>query len=150
MQSSLPSHILRGAAVAEGGEAIIYEVVGHPEILLKVFRHGLSRQKRACIERLISATSAGLRQFAACPLRIEHDGNSIIMPRLYDCRPVHQLYDTSDRKRYFQRAHWGSIITAAHSVAQACAAVHAAGFALADISENNSDARYWKVFLLLS
>jgi hypothetical protein len=141
MLYSLPDDLQRGTPLAggEGGEGTVYEVAGRPDLLLKVYKTEPTPQKRSRLDRLVAAASDAVVRHAAWPLRLVEIGGktAVLIPRVKNSEPVHQLYDIGDRRKVFEDADWRSLVAAAEGTARACAAVHAAGFVVADMSDTN-------------
>jgi DNA-binding helix-hairpin-helix protein with protein kinase domain len=142
LYNSLGEPIPLGRMMTSGGEGTIYEVVGMPTRLAKVYHPPQQTQERAeklrSMERL---PDPDLRKFTAWPLSLLHDrqGGKVVgflMPRV-DGKLIHTLYSPADRKRTFPTADWSFLIHTAMNCALAFDSLHGKGHVMGDVNQLN-------------
>lgn len=71
-------------------------------------------------------------------LHVTPAGESLlVMPEIPQAREIHDFYGPASRERYFPGATWADCLHVAEQVAATVAEVHAAGFIVADLNEQN-------------
>lgn len=129
-----------GVRLGEGGEGAVHTIVGRPGLVAKVFHTPPSAEKIAHLQHLIAHASDRLTRHAAWPIALEQtdDGRlALVIPEISGARPIHDFYGVGSRVQKFPGATWADAVRIARQIAHIIAAVHRAGFILADINEEN-------------
>ncbi|MGD0109469.1 MAG: hypothetical protein ABSC06_36380, partial [Rhodopila sp.] len=128
-----------GTMLDSGGEADIYRVMRHPDLLLKVFRTAPLAEDRRRIDRIIVRRDRALDAVAAWPQGwVQMGGRSaLVLPFVTGAHAIHVLFDRVSWIGPFPNATWAFMVEVARGAALAVAAIHAAGLAVVDISEKN-------------
>ena len=129
-----------GGELARGGEAAVYDVVGKPDSVAKIyFKDAGSRAEKLPV--MIGMATERLRSVAAWPTATLHrPGGALagfLMPRVDAHRPVFQVYGPKLRLRQFPTADWRFLVHVAANVARAFAMLHAAGLVVGDVNHGN-------------
>ena len=125
--------------LAEGGEGAVFDVIGHPDLVAKLYT---KQPERTRIEKLLvmsQLANTDLLQVAAWPVSIlrrqpRSEPLGFLMPRIGG-REAHVLYGPKQRQAEFPSADWKFLLAAARNIAAAVATVHAAGHIIGDINQ---------------
>ncbi len=128
-----------GGKLAEGGEGSVFDVVGRPDLVAKLY---LKQPERLRIEKLqvmSQLANSDLLRIAAWPISVLHrqmrsDPVGFLMPRVGG-REAHVLYGPKQRQTEFPAADWRFLLAAARNIAASVATVHAAGHVIGDINQ---------------
>ncbi len=131
-----------GAELARGGEGAVYDVVGQPGVVAKLYLEAPDRGKAEKIAAMVGMATERLTALAAWPTGTLHrlPGNGVagfLMPKLGGHRPVFQVYGPKLRLRQFPKADWRFLVHTAGNVSRAFAAMHAAGLVIGDVNHGN-------------
>ncbi|MDQ5911042.1 MAG: hypothetical protein QG599_3139 [Pseudomonadota bacterium] len=131
-----------GQTLGRGGEGVVYEIPGRPNVVAKVYHQPVNSDKALKLENMARQAHPALLDIAAWPvdvLRIGAGGpvQGFIMPRVTGCQEIHSLYGPSHRKRAFPHADWSFLIHAARNLASAFEAIHARGHVIGDVNPGN-------------
>jgi DNA-binding helix-hairpin-helix protein with protein kinase domain len=134
--------VVLGSQLAEGGEGVVYTVVGDAAALVKVYKKRPGREGVAKLRALTAGVTPGLAQVAAWPAAVlaESPGGPVVgfrMLRFVGYEPAHHLYNPRLRERFFPRADWRFLAHAARNVAAAFEEVHRAGCVVGDVNQSN-------------
>ena len=131
--------------IGSGGEGDIYEVPAvSPELVAKIYREPLNRDKQEKLVAMVQSGDDGLQKTAAWPTTTLHIGRTgpvrgFLMPGLTkDHEPIHKLYSPVHRKQLFPERGWDFLVRVAMNVALAFHALHKRGYIIGDVNENNT------------
>ncbi len=129
-----------GREFARGGEGALHEVDGASGVVAKMYLELPDAAKVEKLSALLATATPGLGRVAAWPSDLLFDpagrATGILMPKVIDRRPIHDLYGPASRKQHFPRADWGFLVHAARNAAAAVEAVHGAGHVIGDLNES--------------
>ncbi len=132
-----------GNQIGRGGEGSVYEVQNDPSLAAKVYhKRPLPEDQVAKLQAMVSCWSSPLETIAAWPRSILYDSVSrkpcgILMTRMDDARPLHELYGTTNRRRHFPEVGWHHLVLAARNTAAAFQTLHAANILVGDVNQGN-------------
>jgi DNA-binding helix-hairpin-helix protein with protein kinase domain len=132
-----------GNQIGRGGEGAVYEVQSDPSLVAKVYhKRPLDDEQVAKLQAMVSCWSSPLESIAAWPRSILYDSSSrkpcgILMTKMVDARPLHELYGTTNRRRHFPEVGWHHMVLAARNTAAAFQTVHAANVLVGDVNQGN-------------
>jgi DNA-binding helix-hairpin-helix protein with protein kinase domain len=135
--------IALGRQIGRGGEGSVYEVEGEPSLVVKVYHQmPLPADQVAKLQALVARWSHALEAISAWPRALVFEGRGrqpcgIVMPHVRDGRHLHELYGTTNRRRYFPEALWHHLVLAARNTAAAFHTLHAAGIVVGDVNQGN-------------
>ncbi len=136
-----PIHL--GKQIGRGGEGSVYDVEGQPTQVAKVYhKRPLSDVQVAKLQVMVSCWSSALETISSWPKALLFDPTSrkpcgILMTKVEGARPLHELYGTTNRRRYFPEAGWQHLILAARNTAAAFHTLHSAGIVVGDVNQGN-------------
>ncbi len=127
---------------AIGGEGAVFDVVGRPDLVAKLYSKPQSRDRCDKLQAMAKLCSPDLLKFAAWPTATLSIGNpavveGILMPRITDHKEIHCLYSVAQRKKDFPEADWGFLLHTARNCAIAFESVHSHGHVVADVNQKN-------------
>ena len=127
---------------AVGGEGAIFDVVGRPGQVAKLYSKPQSRERCDKLRAMAKLCSPDLLKIAAWPTATLSNGNpavvdGILMPRIVDHLEIHHLYSVAQRKRDFPDADWGFLLHTARNCAIAFESVHQHGHVVGDVNQKN-------------
>jgi len=135
-----PFDLTLGARLGGGGEGEVFELAHHAGFAAKVYLSRPSEVKRAHLEHLIARTTPELACVAAWPQSLQTDAKGqliLVLPAIARPREIHEFYGVASRIEHWPTATWADCVHVALHVAKAVAEVHAAGFIVADLNEQN-------------
>lgn len=127
---------------AVGGEGAVFDVVGSPTLVAKLYSKPQSRERCEKLRAMASLCSPQLLKIAAWPTATLCNGNpavieGILMPRIADHKEIHHLYSVAQRKKDFPEADWGFLLHTARNCAIAFESVHGHGHVVGDVNQKN-------------
>ncbi len=132
--------VSKGRELGTGGEGGVYEAVGMPGKVLKLYHKPLQPPHIAKLRALVKLYSKEIEQVAAFPSDLVCDGNGkvigFLMP-FVDERPLHELYNTIERRNRYPGATYQFIVLVARNVAAAFDTLHKHGIVVGDVNQNN-------------
>jgi DNA-binding helix-hairpin-helix protein with protein kinase domain len=137
------NHVSLGKKVGSGGEGDVYEIAPHRrDVLAKIYHKPLTGERQEKLRLMVSGCNDELKEFAAWPLDLLHDGKNgpvcgFVMPRITDCEPIHKVYGPSHRKESFPNADWKFLVRTAKNLAAAFYIIHKYGYVVGDVNEGN-------------
>jgi len=140
---SISRPIRLGAEIGRGGEGSVFEVEGQPSLVAKVYhKRPLHDSHIAKLQAMAASWNGGLDTISAWPRSVLYDPAAkrpcgILIARMTDARPLHELYGTSNRRRHFPETGWHHLILAARNTAAAFQTLHAAGIVVGDVNQGN-------------
>src|SRR5712691_5428744 len=140
-----------GQRLDNGGEGVVYEVVGKPELVAKLLLRPADRQltsrRLASLVRRRRTPQLAVRQLAsarrtAWPVAtittVGGDYLGYLMPDLRSYfRPFDHVLQPKIMRGFFPDATWATSLAAAQSLAQLVADLHAAGYVVGDLKKEN-------------
>ena len=127
---------------AVGGEGAVFDVVGRPDLVAKLYSKPQSKERCDKLRAMAKLCSPDLLKIAAWPTATLSNGNpavveGILMPRIVDHLEIHHLYSVAQRKKDFPEADWGFLLHTARNCAIAFEAVHQHGHVVGDVNQKN-------------
>jgi len=132
-----------GDELGRGGEGCVYEVDGDESLVVKVYHKSpLADEQVAKLRAMASVWTAELEKISAWPRTLVFDPADrrpcgLMMSKVTDARPLHELYGTTNRRRHFPDVGWHHLLLAARNVAAAFGTLHAAGIVVGDVNQGN-------------
>lgn len=130
-----------GPELGRGGEGIVYEVEGRPDVVAKLYHRPLDAARVAKLRAMAELSSGELRRVAAWPIATLAGAPGamagILLPRVVQHRPIHHLYGPRSRLSAFPDADWRFLVQVAANLARAFAAIHARGQVIGDVNQGN-------------
>jgi DNA-binding helix-hairpin-helix protein with protein kinase domain len=132
-----------GVEIGRGGEGSIFEVVGQPSFVAKVYhKRPLADDHAAKLQTMIGCWSNALESISTWPRSMLFDPMSrkpvgILINKMVGARHLHELYGTTNRRRHFPDAGWHHLCLAARNTAAAFNALHSAGVVVGDVNQGN-------------
>jgi len=127
---------------ATGGEGAVFDVVGRPDLVAKLYSKPQSRERCDKLRAMAKLCNPDLLKIAAWPTATLSNGNpaavdGILMPRIVDHKEIHHLYSVAQRKKDFPEADWGFLLHTARNCAIAFENVHVHGHVVGDVNQKN-------------
>lgn len=127
---------------AVGGEGAVFDVVGRPDLVAKLYSKPQSKERCDKLRAMAKLCSSDLLKIAAWPTATLSNGNpafvdGILMPRIVDHLEIHHLYSVAQRKKDFPEADWGFLLHTARNCTIAFEAVHHHGHVVGDVNQKN-------------
>ena len=127
---------------ATGGEGAIFDVIGHPDLVAKLYSKPQSNERCDKLRAMAKLCNPDLLKIAAWPISTLSNGTSaavegILMPRIADHKEIHHLYSVAQRKKDFPEADWGFLLHTARNCAIAFESVHGQGHIVGDVNQKN-------------
>ena len=133
--------IALGKELGRGGEGAVFDVVGQPDAVAKVYLKAPSAQHAAKLSAMAGMATPPLLKIAAWPTGTLHDPSGpiagFVMPKVGGHEPVFKLYGPKLRMQQFPTADWRFLIHAAANAARSFSTVHAAGLVIGDVNHGN-------------
>lgn len=132
-----------GDAIGAGGEGTVFEIQGAPGLVAKVYHKSpLTEEHEVKLRKLVSLATSDMLSIAAWPRALLFDPRTkrvrgLLMPRIADAFPLHELYGTTTRSRRFPHAQWGHLLLAARNLAAAFGTMHERGIVIGDVNQGN-------------
>ncbi len=131
-----------GKKIGSGGEGRVFSIPGHDQLVAKVYREPASTTKARKLRAMVRAWNRELAWVAAWPRETLHESRNgpvvgVLLPRLEEACPVHELYSPAHRRVRFPEADWRFLVRAASNVAATCATLHARGIVIGDVNPGN-------------
>jgi DNA-binding helix-hairpin-helix protein with protein kinase domain len=141
LYDNLKRRVELGPQLHVGGEGAVFQVVGRPNSLAKVYHQPPDNRKQQKLRIMLGLSRPDLLNKVAWPTATLHQtlqGSPVgfLMPRASG-KEVHQLYSPAHRKKDFPAADWKFLIQSAAKCAIAFDAIHHAGHTIADVNERN-------------
>lgn len=127
-----------GPEVGRGGEGAVFEIIGHPGRVAKVYHKPLSADRASKIEAMASMTNEGLLRLMAWPVDLLKTSAGVpcglVMERVSGHKDIHSLYSPKSRKLEFPEADWRFLTRTALNVSKAFGAIHGSGCVIGDVN----------------
>jgi DNA-binding helix-hairpin-helix protein with protein kinase domain len=140
---SISRPIRLGAEIGRGGEGSVFEVDAQPALVAKVYhKRPLLDSQVAKLQAMASTWSTALESISSWPRSVLYDPVAkkpcgILMARMTDARPLHELYGTANRRKHFPECGWHHLVLAARNTAAAFQTLHDAGIVVGDVNQGN-------------
>jgi DNA-binding helix-hairpin-helix protein with protein kinase domain len=139
LQDSLGGKVRLGGELGRGAEGAVYEVVGQPGRVAKIYHRPPTGLKAAKLVAMTTMKTEGLLSLAAWPVDVvqsnTNDTCGVLMQNVSGYKDIHGLYTPKSRKVEFSAADWRFLIRTAANLARAFAAVHATGCVIGDVNQ---------------
>ena len=133
--------IALGKELGRGGEGAVFDVIGQPDAVAKVYLKPPSAQHAAKLSAMARMATPPLLNIAAWPTGTLQDPSGTVagfmMPKVGGHEPVFKLYGPKLRLQEFPTADWRFLIHAAANAARSFSTVHAAGLVIGDVNHGN-------------
>lgn len=132
-----------GEAIGSGGEGVVFDVQGSPHLVAKVYhKASLSERQDRKLRKLVTLGASDVMAIAAWPRGLMFDPQTkgvrgLLMDKVANAHPLHELYGTTARTRVFPHAQWGHLVLAARNLAAAFATMHERGVVIGDVNQGN-------------
>lgn len=127
--------------LGKGGEGEVYELLGKPSEVLKIYTEPLSQLKAEKLQLMVDRFSEQMQTYAAWPVDLVRDKRGkpcgFVMKKLDDYVPLHMLFGPMDRKKIFPDKGYNFLVHVARNIATAFHTLHAAGLVVGDVNEGN-------------
>src|SRR5262245_50874938 len=131
-----------GEELGRGGEGIVSELAGAPDLVAKVYFKPADPRKSRKLQVLARQATPQLQDAGAWPVDVLLDSSGatrgVLMPRLDSFGELHELYTPKSRRKAFPDANFGFIVKVAESLARAVAQVHSLGHVIGDLNHGNA------------
>lgn len=130
-----------GALLGKGGEASVFRVQDDPALAAKIYSSPPDARRESKLRALLECDAAAMGTHAAWPLAglLGDRGRLVgfVMRLVTDHKPVHHLYSPKSRRIEFPKADYRFIVHSGRNLACAIERVHALGYVLGDVNNNN-------------
>lgn len=131
-----------GGRIGRGGEGSVFEVVGDPNAVAKVYHQPLDAKKSSKLLAMVHQANTAISEIAAWPTTTLHGSRGgrivgLLMPKIIGHHPIHHLYSPAQRKVTFPAADWSFLVHTARNLAQAFTTVHGQGHVVGDVNQGN-------------
>lgn len=127
-----------GGQIGKGGEGAVYEVLGQPNTVAKVYLHDISQDRSDKLVAMQSLLTPALTSLTAWPsdlLRLPNGKiGGFLMPNMRGSKDIHTLYSPKSRISEFPSADWRMLVRASLNTARAFAVLHEAGCLVGDVN----------------
>ena len=129
-----------------GGEGDVYDIKNHPDLVVKIYNDKKQSKKQAFkklidkIEAMCEICDNDIIQKAGWPHKIVYlnfNPVGFVMNKIKYANPIHQLFDTIDRKEKFLDNNWKYNLFVARNLACAVDVLHSKNVVIGDINESN-------------
>ena len=95
--------------LGQGGEGAVYELSGVPDLVAKTYHRPIDPRKQIKLRAMSAVASPALTTVAAWPTATLHEKANgavigIVLPRMRESRPVHDLYNPASRRKHYANA----------------------------------------------
>jgi len=129
-----------GKLLGRGGEGAVFEIVGAPDLVAKIYHADKARERQQKIAAMVASGMQTQVSNAAFPISPLFEGAGIFagftMRRIGKQKPVHQLYSPASRRNEFPNADYRLLLRTALNIARAVAAVHSTGCVIGDLNHS--------------
>lgn len=129
-----------GKLLGRGGEGAVFEIIGEPNIVAKIYHADKARERQQKIAAMVASGMQNKVSTAAFPISplFESAGTfaGFTMRRIGKQKPVHELYSPASRRNEFPNADYRLLLRTALNIARSVAAVHATGCIIGDLNHS--------------
>lgn len=129
-----------GPMINQGGEGRIYEVIGSPGVVAKVYKPNVNvaekEMKLRAMSSMVNGKPSGGLTFTTWPLDLLYDKGrfaGFTMIRIPKNKKINEIYDTSSSLVY----NWGSKLTFAYNLCVVVESIHKINQVCGDFNPNN-------------
>lgn len=137
-----------GPQLGAGGEGAVFELRDRSDLVVKLYRKGLEKEKAAKIarmakaanERLLNERLLKLTAWPTEPIRLGSGSGAVVgftMPKITGHKQAFSLYSPRLRLQEFPRASWQFLIRSAANAARAFTVIHESGNVIGDVNHGN-------------
>lgn len=131
-----------GKELGRGGEGAVYEVLGSPSVVAKLYHQAIDAGKQAKLRFMADAADQQLLAYAAWPQKTLHKvrGGPVggfLMPKVAGKPPIHEVYSPAHRRQSRPNLAWDYLLHAARNTAAAFESLHARGHLVGDVNHGN-------------
>jgi len=126
-----------GEKFGTGGEGSVYTIANNPNYVAKIYHQAISSEKSDKIQAMV-VNKLDLPDFTAWPISALKRQNRVVgflMPKVFGCRELHELYGPAHRKKYFPSADWPFLIFTARNLASIFGSVHSYNHVIGDVNQ---------------
>ncbi|WGS26110.1 hypothetical protein [Bradyrhizobium sp. ISRA464] len=129
-----------GKLLGRGGEGAVFEIVGQPDLVAKIYHPDKARERQQKIPAMVASGLQAKVSNAAFPIAPLYEGAGTFagftMRRIGKQKPVHELYSPASRRNEFPNADYRLLLRTSLNIAKAVAAVHATGCVIGDLNHS--------------
>ncbi|MCQ6281285.1 helix-hairpin-helix domain-containing protein [Bacillus sp. EB600] len=128
-----------GKVIGKGGEGTVYEVLGKPGAVVKIY-HKIDEERSKKITCMTNLKNERLLKYTAWPTETVKDENGKVIGFLMPAangKEVHILYSPKNRLNEFDHVSLPFLIHTAANIARAFAVVHDHGQVIGDVNHGN-------------
>ncbi|RYH00144.1 MAG: hypothetical protein EON58_01300 [Alphaproteobacteria bacterium] len=127
-----------GRQLGKGGEGAVFEIMGSPDRVAKVYLKEASAERSAKLLAMQTLRTPALDSLTAWPIEVLKLPNGrvggFVMANLRDSKDIHALYSPRSRVAEFPKADWRMLVRASLNTAKAFAALHEANCLVGDVN----------------
>lgn len=127
-----------GRLLGRGAEGAVFEIVGSPEKVAKIYLKEASAERAEKLIAMQSLRTPALDALTAWPIEVlKSPGGKVagfVMANLGASKDVHALYSPRSRVAEFPKADWRMLVRASLNTAKAFAVLHEAGCLVGDVN----------------
>ena len=133
---------LENAPFAQGGEGKVYNIVGEPKKVAKLYKNGLNdlQKERKLLVMVNNPPSKSVMSQIAWPLDVLYDSSNtfvgFVMPKLAINEDLNVIYEYGSASKY-PNVPWSNKIIIAKNLCAVLDAVHEAGHVVGDLNPKN-------------
>ena len=133
---------LENTPFAQGGEGRVFNIIGEPQKVAKLYKHGLNDtiKERKLLVMVSNPPAQSVMSQIAWPLDVLYDNNNLfvgfVMPKLPINEDLNVIYEYGLSAKY-QNVPWGNKIIIAKNLCAVLDAVHEAGHVVGDLNPKN-------------
>ncbi len=133
---------LENAPFAQGGEGKVYNIVGEPQKVAKLYKNGLNdlQKERKLLVMVNNPPSKSVMSQIAWPLDVLYDSSNtfvgFVMPKLAINEDLNVIYEYGSASKY-PNVPWSNKIIIAKNLCAVLDAVHEAGHVVGDLNPKN-------------
>jgi DNA-binding helix-hairpin-helix protein with protein kinase domain len=142
LYDNLNQRVELGAQLGIGGEGAVFDVVGRPSFVAKVYHNPPDPLHEQKLKLMVTLAQDQLLKVAAWPTATLHRAErgplvGVLMPKVVGHKEVHTLYSPAHRRKEFPTADWAFLIHTAMNCAAAFDAIHRGGHCVGDVNQSN-------------
>ncbi len=132
-----------GDRIGRGGEGNVYDVVGVPLQVAKIYHRSPLTEAQYCkLDWMVRKGTSSLNKISSWPEAIlrkqpSNEPCGLLMPKVDKSRQLHDLYGTANRRLHFPEVRWHHLLLAARNLAVAFHTLHEQGIVVGDVNQGN-------------
>lgn len=128
-----------GRELGRGGEGSVYEVIGAPDRVAKLYHSAVPNEKAEKLAVLSALATPRLTAVAAWPTDTLADKpggfvRGLLMPKA-EGRLIHVVYSPAQRRQLYPKSDWTLLVHVAMNVAAAVQTIHESGCVVGDLNQ---------------